>query len=280
MGRRLFAAGVMAMALTVSGCAQEIGGTAGGADDRVQSLVRAAEQSAAEFESARFFLNMDVGAMSMTGEGSGTFAGKDIAMEMVATMDLTSMGGESYTYELRMLGETLYLRMPPELAGPAGLPTDKPWVSASYEDFVGLQLDMDRMLETSDPTKQLELLAGSGEILDVEHNQKVDGRDTTKYVIDVDYEQLLEHQGMAADPALLPEGVELGRVPVSVWIDGRDLPLLIEMDMRDAIARVAGEEEPGMFVSDALLSMKYYDWGAPVSVEEPPADQVGALPAK
>ncbi|PXY29140.1 hypothetical protein BAY59_16105 [Prauserella coralliicola] len=136
MGRRLFAAGVMAMALTVSGCAQEIGGTAGGADDRVQSLVRAAEQSAAEFESARFFLNMDVGAMSMTGEGSGTFAGKDIAMEMVATMDLTSIGGESYTYELRMLGETLYLRMPPELAGPAGLPTDKPWVSASYEDFV------------------------------------------------------------------------------------------------------------------------------------------------
>ncbi|MFF5986799.1 hypothetical protein [Prauserella flavalba] len=280
MGRRLFAAGVSALALTVTGCAQDIGGTPGVADDRVQSLVRAAERSTAEFASARFFLNMDVGAISMTGEGSGTFAGKDIAMELVSTMDMTSMGGESYSYEMRMLGETLYLRMPPELAGPAGLPTDTPWLSASYEDFVGLQLDMDRMIETSDPTKQLELLAGSGEIVNVEHNQKVDGRDTTKYVIDVDYEQLLEQQGMTADPAMLPDGVELGRVPVSVWIDGRDLPLLIEIDMRDAVARTAGEELPGMFVSDALLSMKYYDWGAPVSVEAPPAGQVGELPAK
>ncbi|MBK1786650.1 hypothetical protein [Prauserella cavernicola] len=138
-------------------------------------------------------------------------------------------------------------------------------------------MDLDQMVQQSDPAKTLDSLLEAGTIAGAEPGQDVDGVSTTKYTVDVDFDRAMEQSGMSGELDQLPVDFEVDTIPVSVWIDERDLPLRVDVDMTEAIAQAAAQAE-GSPMADmfdtAVISMKYYDWGAPVTVEAPPADQV------
>ncbi|PXY21438.1 hypothetical protein BAY60_26710 [Prauserella muralis] len=277
------AGGAAAIALALTGCSQTTGGTASPVFEDTASLVRAAEQSTQEIKSAKYTMTMDMGMFSMSGKGQGSFDPENPSMAMTTDMDMSSLGAGKMSFEMRMVDRTVYLKMPDNMPAGSGMSTDKPWVKMSLEDMGQMgSLNVDQMLAQSDPTKTLELLSQSGEIVDTQPGQEVDGQQATKYTINVDFAKLAKQYGMDQQMGQLTQGgLDLGTIPVSVWIDERNLPLRYDMDMSAAMKKAveqSGQQVPQGMLDKVVMSMKYYDWGEPVTVEAPPADQVGELP--
>lgn len=131
-----------------------------------QSLVRAASESTAEKKSAK--LSMDMSAAGM------------------GDMDI----------EMRMLDDAMYLRMP---SGTPEADPEKPRMKLDLDELGAESgMDMNQMLEQNDPTKMLELLKESGDIVSTDENAKVDGQPATKYTVNVDFAKLMEQYGASA----------------------------------------------------------------------------------
>lgn len=268
MRKALIAAGGLALALTLGACGDKIGGTAT-AFDQAPDLVAAAKESAAEKKTAKITMDMNMGIMTMKGNGQARFDGANTAMAM--TMQVM---GQSV--EMRMLDKTMYMKLP---AGMPGSDPAKPWAKMSMADLAGAGQNLDKMMEQSDPTKTLELLQQSGTIVSSEETQ-LDGQSATHYKVDVDFAKAMEQFGAgAAGAAELEEMKKAGikKMPIDVWLSDDNLPLQFEIQLGDILKKVSQQQgqtmPPGM--EQAKMTMKYTDWGGPVTIEAPPADQVG-----
>ena len=58
-------------------------------------------------------------------------------------------------------------------------------------------------------------------------------------------------------------------IPVDVWIDGDDLPRRMAIDMGGGVRRRSAGEDAAM-----TMTMEFFDYGEPVDIEIPPADEV------
>lgn len=253
MRKALIAAGALALALTVGACGDEksgspTGGQTGGQGvfNDAQSLVDAAKQGTSSAKSAKFTMDGNVAGQALKGTGAGVFAGSESKMQM----NLEVMG---QSIEMRQIGTTIYMKLP---AGMPGADASKPWMKMDVSGMPGVSEQM----EKSDPTKILEYMVESGaEIKSTEQGQ-VDGQPATIYKLEVDTAKMLEKMGGGMPGQAPPAGME--KLPVEIALNGENLPVQVAIDMGAQMGK---------------LTMKYTDWGAPVSVEEPPADQVGDM---
>ncbi|MBB3663920.1 MULTISPECIES: hypothetical protein [Prauserella salsuginis group] len=275
MRKTSLVAGFAALVLTLSACGggdDNAAGNGGSGDDGngstsvgnlfkdASTLADAASQSTSEKKTAKFDGTMSLGGQDMTYKGEGEFGSEPkVSMTM-------SMPGGGQEIETRMIGQTMYMNM------------GGTWMKG---DMAELGQGGAQSAEMNDPTKMLEFAQKAGEITDSEETT-LDGEPTTHYTLDLDFAKLAEEVGQmtGANKAMF-DGVE-ATIPMEIWLNSEDLPVKVTMDMSEMMKQVAekaGGNASQMAQGGMTMEMNYTDWGTPVNVEEPPADQVQEMPS-
>jgi hypothetical protein len=186
--------------------------------------------------------------------------------------------------EMRLIGDSYFLKSPDLPA------TTKPWAKISLNGDDVLSKFFAAIIKSTtketDPAVALDQAGKVGTIIRSE-DTKLDGRPATHYTIELDLARLVElKQGDLESLALPPELSDLKdqaqqklpelkqklegkHFPVELWLDEQQLPLQYLADPV-AAAKALGQPVP----KDSKMIVRYTDWGAPVSVDAPPADQV------
>jgi hypothetical protein len=272
MRKTALAAGGFALAIALTGCGGGGDSASGNGSGDVpspfgsaQELVRAASAQTEKSQSSKFTFEMAMAGQQFTGRGEGRYAGADTAMSM--TMDVNGQA-----MEIRFVDKAMYMKLPEA----AGMTADgKPWVKISADGTDPMSKAMgdsfDQMAEQNDPSKILEQIEKAGTITNTEQVE-LNGEPTTHYSIELDMKKLAEQMPDSAGAKALEQVQgKVATLPMELWLNSDQLPVQVVMDM-SKIAEAAGQPAGG-----GKMTMKYSDWGAPVNVEAPPADQVGEL---
>ena len=112
-------------------------------------------------------------------------------------------------------------------------------------------------------------VVGSGTTIANSTEEQVDGQNTVRYELVTDVQQAAaEAESEAAKNSyqlLLDNGVT--ELKSTLWIGEDGLP--VKAEAVNPAMNVMGREIP-----ETTVTMTYSDWGAPVQITEPPADQV------
>ncbi|MFD2419250.1 hypothetical protein [Amycolatopsis pigmentata] len=270
----LVAAG-MALLITVGGCGAKTGNALGptpaGQDGStslfgdVQQLVRAASAKAGQVKTAKFTYTQTLGSQQTTGEGEGRFDGPNTAMRMTLNVE-----GEKV--EARIVGKQMYFQLP---ASARAASSGKPWTKISLDAGAGKGFgQMMDQAEQNDPAHFLDQIQQAGTITKSEQTV-LDGQRVSHYWVDLDVAKALDKvvgDAMPKDQIQKIAG-QVKTIPLQMWLNADQLPVQVTEDL-GAVMKASGT--PGADQGMGF-TMKYTDWGAPVDVQAPPADQVGEM---
>jgi hypothetical protein len=150
--------------------------------------------------------------------------------------------------------------------------TPTEWIKV---DFAGLSDQLQESARSSagmDPTSPLESLqAAFGDVEDLGRDD-VRGGSGTHYRVKLDVDRAMaDHRDYLSDltDVQLEAIRAMDGTPIDVWLDddGRILKEQFRMDMPGGLGR-------------AYVSIEFFDFGEPVTIEAPPADQVTDWTAK
>lgn len=260
----------LALAGSLAACAEKSGDAQGsGGAETANNLVALAKQigdRTAESDSAHMVFTGGAGGMEVKGEGDIMVGGDNPAISM--DMDTGGMGQMSIV----LLDGVLYMKLPEGLS-----PGGKPWVKIDSKDksnpmAQALGSLSDQMRQNADPREALEQFKEAGTI-ESSVKEDLNGTPTTHYKIAVDVQKLADNQ---QDPTLkqaMQEAIKSGLkdFPVNLWVDEDNLPLRMAIEMPTADP-TSGKTVP------VKVQVDYSNWGDPVDIQAPPADQVGEFP--
>jgi hypothetical protein len=217
----------------------------------------------------------------LTADGAVDFGTGDSQLTMYFDGPLGSALSDGF--ETRTVDGVVYMRMPSGLAG-IPMTEGKPWFAIDSSKFGGpgdsSPLDLSGQ---ADPTKALAYLEKvSSDVREV-GSDSIRGTDTTHYRATLDLAKSVDVNGKNVPPGLRDSVKQFaglfGTIPADVWIDGdgRLRRLRIEIDFGKILR---GLGAPGSQTDNAVMTetLDFYDFGAPVHIEAPPADQVAQLP--
>lgn len=269
--RSRLAAALLAVAVGVAGCSDDGDAAAPGADAPAAQLadvdLAAAREATSAASTMRVTYTVAVGGLGGAARQRVELGGEGVfdvanARGRIST-DLEGLLGPMVggTLEQVFVDGVVYLHLPDGLARLLGSPT--PWIRLDDDDLAGADLPEGlAALDQGDPTSALRWLEAAGDTR-VVGSEDVGGVRTTHLAVTVDLERL-----PADDPAdravrdrLLDEGVTT--VPFDVWVDDDDL-------IRRVVVAV---DQPGG-EGTVRTTSEFSDFGTPVDVEAPPADQV------
>lgn len=264
--RRWSVAAVLALGIVLVGAACGTGSEpkAAGRSSKVSTaaLLAAAPGKAAEAGGARFEMTMTVptGKDDAVVRASGIVDLRRGDMQMSMNMRDFAPALPSADVEMRMVDGVIYMNFG-DLADRMGL-GDTPWLKL---DPAAFGVPDSAMRQQQNPADLLQTLRGIGDVEAV-GSATVRGVDTTEYRGTVDLRKALDGLGPDVTDAMKRQLGQLGvaSMPVRVWVDGDGLP------RREEIELSAG----GQTVSARI---DFFDYGADVSVQTPPADQIGEL---
>lgn len=246
------------------------------------AALRAAPDLAEDAQSAAFEMvfDFDMPDAPMELRATGAYSGDRMTMEM----DFGSMfagiaesAGETmppgFDEPMQMVvdGRTIYMRMPmlDMLTGTSG------WLSATADDLAVGGDALGLSGATSSPSQMLEMLRGIAGDVEEKGRDEVRGVDTTRYGAVLDFDEVLanvpaeQREQMEAQLDQIG-GMGLESVPVDVWVGDDGLPRRLQMAF-DGMGAALGV--PG----SATMTLELFDWGEPVSIEVPSADDVTPL---
>ena len=252
---------VIVLAFGVAACG---GGGSGEAAVSIETLQTAASNSQAA-ESSRFTMEMTVDGMgdslAITADGVASGDGKNGQI----TMSMPIVG----TIEQRIVDGVMYMDlgsfpgMPDRFAGK--------WVKLDPEQlkddprFGTAFSELANQAESNSPKQGLEYLRGlSGDVQDL-GQEDVNGQPATHYRASIDYSKLADELPGVTDEAR-EQFAQLGTVPADIWIDGQDRVVKLHLTMDGA--SFGGES------GTVDMTMEITEFGVPVDVQAPPADQV------
>ncbi|MFC0109871.1 hypothetical protein [Kibdelosporangium aridum] len=265
----------VALALTVVGCASKETGiplAAGGTSSAptvegetknlgsASELANAINNKSDAKKSAKMTFTTGVAGQSFKGEGAFNADGDNSAMRM--TMDIGSM-----KMEIILVDKVIYMKMPPGMGGAAAGTPDKPWTKITPGGDDPLSKQMTPMLENIDDSfdigMQIDRIKSAGTINKTTKEQ-LDGEQVTHYAITIDTAKLAQN---APTPEAKESAKTLGSIGVKSfdmdwWINSDDLPVKITSLI------------PGPNNMKVTMEATYKDWGQPVDVKAPPADQI------
>ncbi|KAA9162360.1 LppX_LprAFG lipoprotein [Amycolatopsis acidicola] len=266
MKKTALATGAAALVISLSGCgAHAINGTAS-TDPQLfgnaQELVRAATNGTEKAKSAKFSMESSIAGLDMNGQGAGRFDGENTAMRMtmhVATVD----------EEIRYVDKTMYIQLPEQTR--ARMTGGKPWGKVDPDSALGKEMGA-AQAQQNDPSQTLQQIQEAGTIKRSEETT-LDGQQATHYWIDMDLAKVADKlaEGSLSQAAIAQLKGKVSTIPVEVWLDKDQLPMQFTENLTEVMKAAGGGTGP------ATLTMKYSDWGTPVDVQAPPADQVGEL---
>ncbi|HEX5404460.1 MAG TPA: hypothetical protein VFX16_19410 [Pseudonocardiaceae bacterium] len=252
--------GIAAGLVALTGCATTTSGVAAPTVTTVNQLAELMSSKTSAARTAHMNLDVQAAGQDITATGQVEFAGADSKIEM--SMRIPSLGAMS----MDLIGSTMYMKLPAGV-----LPTDKPWVKfdPNGTDPVSKALSaiVSQEQQNVDPTKVLSQIAPASTITK-SGKDTIDGQSTTRYAISVDTAKLLKsnlispqlRQALTTSKAKLPPHMNY-----VMWINSSSLPVRFTLT-----ETISGQQ--------VNLEMNYTDWGQPVSIQAPPADQVGPLP--
>jgi hypothetical protein len=248
-------------------------GTSGASPSSSLQAVQSAYASTVGQKSAKLslveHLNLGGHALTLTGAGLESFAGKKFALT-------TTVAGQPI--EIRELGQVLYEKLP--AAASSHLPGGKPWVSVDLNTLVkhmtGASLSELEAGQQEDPASTLSYLKqASASGLHKVGTATVRGVPTTEYTATIDLDKVAAAQPGAVAKAIKAEEKSLGSssYPISVWVDSKHLvrQLGYHVTVSPASSPTAGSSAPVHATVSATL--QFYDFGTPVTVTAPPAAQ-------
>jgi hypothetical protein len=198
--------------------------------------------------------------------GDGALRYDDAGPVMQLTEQVQSGGGGPLQLGVVLLPDVAFVRPPPN-AG-VTLPPGKTWVriAPTSTDPVSKQFGqlVQAIRDNADPTKSFAQFGGAITIVDSAEEQ-LEGAPAVRYRLKVDMVKAVERQ---SDPAIkqnLQQSVQSGLTTLdyTLWLDGQNRLVRVLVDQ-------PLPQTQGTFTLDA----HYRDWGRPVQIDQPPADQV------
>lgn len=253
--RRTFLLFIVAAAL--AGC--------GGDTVSLDPIAQAADKTD-DLASARFTLTAEVrGAVEgvLRFSGPGAFADHGEAMRMRVTLEPTA-DRPRHVAEMVVVDGTYYVRSP--LFG-ALMPRGKHWLKFTDPDagFVS-------GLGQNDPAKVLAFLRATGDV-EAAGTEQIRGVETTHYKAEVEVDKVVDRASSeqrdrvrGLTDAIRAAGIE--KIPLDVWVDDDDLVRRMKLDW--SFSNPNNASDP----ASVKLTMDFFDFGADVTVDAPPARQV------
>jgi hypothetical protein len=237
----------------------------------IATLVSQVSQQTSTRSSAKFTttLRSDKGPAG-TGHGVFSLGGADGGKADVTTS--TQLGGaKKLDFRVISIGKTLYVQLPAQLKNATG--QTKPWskITPGGNDLLsGLVQGSGTTGDSADPRRALDMLKAAGKVRSAKPEQ-LDGKQTTHYTIDVDTKKAMSERTKNLNPQAKKQLTQvLGQLPpttaTQLWVGQDNLPVRLTAD---TVAPTIGK---------VTTQVDYTDWGTPVNVTAPPADQVGAAP--
>jgi hypothetical protein len=257
MRRTALALGAVLIVALTGACSDGTKGSASLFSD-ARALADAASAATVAGHSAKFTTDVAAGTLVSHGQGQAKFAADGTSLVMT-----TDYLGEPL--ELRLVTGQLYAKVPDgsrdQVTG------GKPWVKVSpdgsdpFSQVLGGSLA--QLAEQNDPARTLAQVRTAGTLASGERTQ-LDGVGAEHYRVNVDLAKLGSELPAGLPPGAVAPGTE---VPLELWLDAADRPLKLVLDLSPILKGSAG----------ARITARYSGWGAPVDIQAPTADQVGAL---
>ena len=181
---------------------------------------------------------------------------------------------DDWKLEVVLDGKVAYIKVPAFAADT--VPGGKSWVKGDLEALAqagggsGLDVGSFGASDPRDVLKALEAVAGDLELVGRDSQR---GVDTTHYRATLDLRSLLETTvgkeaaGMLGGLDQMLEQSGLSTIPLDVWVDDEQLLRRLDMDFSMTPPGQQGTLE-------ASMSFELYDYGEPLFIELPPADDV------
>lgn len=284
----LFCCGVAAAATLLAGCGGQAGDAAG--KSPATPVVSSTDQLLAAFTSSdkqtahiKFSVKTDQGTLE---SADATYrGGQNFGMRMSMDVDAAAMAGSQSAQagkHLKMtiiiVGDSFYMKFPemPEQATHG-----KPWVKLDITNnknplakvFGNI---LEQAKQQSDPRAMLSKIKQAGTI-DRHATEQLNGQRVTHYWLTLDTAKAVgpaEDTLRGVDPKTgqqLKEELQkqLARMPktypTQLWINEENLPVKF-------LAKI-----PAPTIGTTTVTGTYSDWGKPVTIKAPPADQVTTL---
>jgi hypothetical protein len=272
----ILAAGVV-LALTVVGCASKETGTpvasggsgstssestAGGSGGKkdfgsANDLADAINNKSDAKKSAKIAFEVGAAGQAFKGDGAVNADGDNSSMQM-------KMNAAGMQMEMILVDKILYIKMP---AGAGGGSAAKPWNKITPGGDDPLSKQMTPMLENIDDSfdieKQVEQIKAAGTI-NKTSKETLDGEQVTHYDITIDTAKMAQSAPTAEAKESAKQLSQLGvkSFDMDWWVNSDDLPVKITSEI------------PGPNNMKVDMEATYKDWGQPVDIKAPPADQI------
>ncbi len=290
--RRSGVAIVVAAALGLAACGG--GGSAKPASKTTNStqpvasrkVVLTAITTTAAAQTARVEMQMKMsaesnGSFDVTADGVTDFGSGDSDLTMHFDGPIGSAMGDGF--EIRVVGGTVYMRLPSALQLP--LMQGKSWIAVDGTSDGGSLSSPFGLGTQSDPTKALAYLETVSNDVRAVGSEPIRGVDTTHYTATLDLGKAIDANTKNVPPGLRDSMKELaglfGNIPADVWIDsdGRLRRMSLRLDLGEMLGGLAPSGPNG--ADHVVITETYdlYDFGTPVNVEAPPPDQVSHAPS-
>ncbi|MEV6910298.1 hypothetical protein [Amycolatopsis sp. NPDC051071] len=242
--------------------------------DPVQ-LAALSRESTKKAKSSKMTMETVAGAQKNTASGQGLYDGENSKLSMI-------MESDGKKLDMLFVDNVLFFKL--DAADKAELKTDKSYVkmAADGQDPISQLLGkmMSKAVKDSDPSRVLEQISKAGKITKSDQAE-LNGERTNHYVIEVEAEKaialIMGEIGIPLPAATVNQlKAKLAGKNVTIltelWLNADQLPLQVVSD-QTAFVKAMGAPGDGV----AKTTVKYTDWGTPVTITAPPADQVGEL---
>jgi hypothetical protein len=268
----LIAGGVAVALAAVAGCSTSSAGN-GSTNGSGGNGGGAADLSPAAFIKAALTKASDDKTVHVT--GTITAAGTDLTMtadeqfgnNIELSMNLDAAGS---TISEVMIGNKLYMKIP-QLSAELG---GKTWAELDLSSLGSLGSTFQSLIDStknSDPTQQLQPLLASGNVHKV-GTETVDGVQAVHYAGTIDPSTAFDSAPAAKN--LTPDQIaQLKSVMKTAGVTSEAVDAWVASDGLPVRVTVSSSTSQGAVKVDMHMS----NWGKPVSIAAPPADQVGDL---
>ena len=256
----LLAGGTAIVALVLAGCGSTPGTDEQAAPgfDSVSVLAYDVSAKSAAKQSTHMAFTIEAAGQSFKGDG-------DLRLGAAPAMRLLMTMPQQGELTILLVDNAVYVKFPTEL-GPG-----KQWakLDATSGDLGAV---VRQLTKNGDPAQLLSQLEAASQIT-AKQQEDLNGRPTTHYSMTVDLQKLAAGQPDQDLKQLMEQASQAGidKFPIELWLDQENLPA--RMTMATPFKNPANQQ------NDQLkLTVDYSDWGKPVDISAPPADQVTELP--
>lgn len=255
--------GIAAGLIALTACGSTISGVAEPSVTTATSLAALVQDRTSATNTATYHLDMSVAGVDVSGDGQIQLAGANSKMQMNMTTPVGAI-------QAVIVGGTMYMKLPQGL-----VQTPKPWVKfdANGTDPVSKELSAltSQEQQNLDPTKMLSMIAPFATITGARPDT-VAGAPATEYMISVDTAKMLHSSIVTPQMRSLlnNSNVQLpAKLNYELWFNSADLPVKLVL--------VEPVSVTGSGAQTVTVTMTYANWGQPLNIQAPPADQVGSL---